>query len=234
MPIKIEQLNIQFEYEGTEYEIHPSLIILDEELTLVDTGYPGFMSKIEQEINGLGYDIKNLQNIIITHYDDDHIGALKAFKDKYPHVQIISSFLESKYISGMEKSERLIQAESLLKDMSEKDKPFGEAFVQTLEALEHVDVDIKVTDGAMILNNEVEVVQTPGHTAGHISLYIQSINSAITGDAAVKEGEELVVANPKYSMNLEEAEHSLKKIKDLNADKYYCFHGGLLENNSNK
>lgn len=100
--------------------------------------------------------------------------------------------------------------------------------------MEHVDVDIKVTDGAMILNNEVEVVQTPGHTAGHISLYIQSINSAITGDAAVKEGEKLVVANPKYSMNLEEAEHSLKKIKDLNADKYYCFHGGLLEDHSNK
>lgn len=45
----------------------------------------------------------------------------------------------------------------------------------------------------------------------------------------MKEGESLNVANPEYSMNLEDAENSFKKIKDLNADKYFCFHGGLLK-----
>lgn len=229
MPIKVEQLNISFEYEGDNYEIHPTLIIQDEELTLVDTGYPGFMDKIEREINRLNYNIENLKSIIITHYDDDHIGALKAFKYKYPNTQIISSFVESKYISGHAKSERLIQAKNLLNEMSEDEKPYGEAFVNMLQELEYVDVDVEVTNGALILNNEVEVIATPGHTSGHISLYIQSVNSVITGDAAVKEGETLNVANPEYSMNLEDAENSLKKIKDLNADKYYCFHGGLLE-----
>ncbi|MCD8817655.1 MBL fold metallo-hydrolase [Mammaliicoccus sciuri] len=227
--MKVEQLNISFDYEGDNYEIHPTLIIQDEELTLVDTGYPGFMDKIEREIKRLNYNIENLKNIIITHYDDDHIGALKAFKDKYPNIQIISSFVEAKYIGGHAKSERLIQAENLLNEMSEDEKPYGEAFVDVLLELEHVDVDVEVTNGALILNNEVEVIATPGHTSGHISLYIQSVNSVITGDAAVKEGETLNVANPEYSMNLEDAENSLKKIKDLNAEKYYCFHGGLLE-----
>lgn len=229
MPIKVEQLNISFDYEGDNYEIHPTLIIQDEELTLIDTGYPGFMDKIEREIKRLNYNIENLKNIIITHYDDDHIGALKAFKDKYPNTQIISSFVEAKYIGGHAKSERLIQAENLLNEMSEDEKPYGEAFVNMLQELEHVDVDVEVTNGALILNNEVEVIATPGHTSGHISLYIQSVNSVITGDAAVKEGETLNVANPEYSMNLEDAENSLKRIKDLNAEKYYCFHGGLLE-----
>ncbi|MCD8795361.1 MBL fold metallo-hydrolase [Mammaliicoccus sciuri] len=227
--MKVEQLNISFDYEGDNYEIHPTLIIQDEELTLVDTGYPGFMDKVEREIKRLNYNIENLKNIIITHYDDDHIGALKAFKDKYPNIQIISSFVEAKYIGGHAKSERLIQAENLLNEMSEDEKPYGEAFVDMLLELEHVDVDVEVTNGALILNNEVEVIATPGHTSGHISLYIQSVNSVITGDAAVKEGETLNVANPEYSMNLEDAENSLKKIKDLNAEKYYCFHGGLLE-----
>lgn len=229
MPIKVEQLNISFDYEGDNYEIHPTLIIQDEELTLIDTGYPGFMDKIEREIKRLNYNIENLKNIIITHYDDDHIGALKAFKDKYPNTQIISSFVEAKYIGGHANSERLIQAENLLNEMSEDEKQYAEAFVDMLKELEHIDVDVEVTNGALILNNEVEVIATPGHTSGHISLYIQSVNSVITGDAAVKEGETLNVANPEYSMNLEDAENSLKKIKDLNAEKYYCFHGGLLE-----
>ncbi len=229
MPIKVEQLNISFDYEGDNYEIHPTLIIQDEELTLIDTGYPGFMDKIEREIKRLNYNMENLKNIIITHYDDDHIGALKAFKDKYPNTQIISSFVEAKYIGGHAKSERLIQAENLLNEMSEDEKQYAEAFVDMLKELEHIDVDVEVTNGALILNNEVEIIATPGHTSGHISLYIQSVNSVITGDAAVKEGETLNVANPEYSMNLEDAENSLKKIKDLNAEKYYCFHGGLLE-----
>lgn len=228
MTIQIEELEIKFNYEGHEYAIYPTLIVLEEALTLVDTGYPGFLPKIEEAVQNLGYDMNNLQNIIITHYDDDHIGALKAFKDKYQHVKVISSFIEAKYINGSEKSERLTQAEELLKSMPEYDKEKGTQFIELLESLDHVEVDIEVTDGAIILEEEVEIVQTPGHTSGHISLYIQSEDSVITGDAAVKEGEELIVVNPDYSMNLKEAKHSLKKVVDLNASKYFCYHGGLL------
>ena len=44
--------------------------------------------------------MKNLKNIIITHYDDDHIGALYDLKVKYPHVNIIASEIESHYIES--------------------------------------------------------------------------------------------------------------------------------------
>ncbi|MRB24921.1 MBL fold metallo-hydrolase, partial [Bacillus thuringiensis] len=81
------------------------------ELTLVDTGYMNFSPLIEEAILKHGYKMKNLKNIIITHYDDDHIGALYDFKVKYPQVNIIASEIESSYINGDRKSERLVQAE---------------------------------------------------------------------------------------------------------------------------
>ena len=52
----------------------------------------------------------------------------------------------------------------------------------------------------MILNNECQIVATPGHTSGHISLYFPNLDCVITGDAAVQENRELVIANPNFCL----------------------------------
>ncbi len=101
-------------------------------------------------------------------------------------------------------------------------------FIQQLKELKHVSINQKVKDGDWILENKCRVVATPGHTSGHISLYFPSLESVITGDAAVNESRELVIANPHFCLDVEGAERSLEKIKDLKAEHYYCYHGGKL------
>lgn len=224
--MKIIELPIEYEFNRQKNCIYPSLIIVNKELTLVDTGYTNFLTLIENEILKNGYEMKDLKNIIITHYDDDHIGSLYEFKEKYPWITIIASEIESKYISGELKAERLVQAEELLENMSNEDMEFGKWFIQQLKNLKPVLINKKVYDGDMILNNECRVVATPGHTSGHISLYFPRLKSIITGDAAVKENHELVIANPQFCLNVEKAEQSLIKIKNLKAKNYYCYHGG--------
>ncbi len=44
---------------------------------------------------------------MITHHDDDHMGALYEIKEKYPHIKVVSSEIESEYISGKRKSLRI-------------------------------------------------------------------------------------------------------------------------------
>ncbi|ASS95506.1 MBL fold metallo-hydrolase [Peribacillus simplex] len=220
--MKIIELPIEFEFNGQKNHINPSLIILKNELTLVDTGYHDFLPLIENEFIKNGYEMKNLKNIIITHFDIDHIGSLYDFKEKYPLINIIASEVESKYISGEMKSERLVQAEEMLENMPNQEIEFGKWFIQQLKNLKHVSIDEKVHDGELILDNECRVVATPGH----ISLYFPSLKSVITGDAAVKENHELVIANPHFCLDGEKAEQSLRKIKNLKAENYYCYHGG--------
>ncbi|RAS75956.1 MBL fold metallo-hydrolase [Priestia endophytica] len=224
--MKIIELPIEYEFNRQKKCIYPSLIILNNELTLVDTGCTNFLTLIENEILKNGYEMKNLKNIIITHYDDDHIGSLYDFKEKYPWITIIASEVESKYISGELKAERLVQAEEMLENMSNEDMEFGKWFIQQLKNLKPVLINKKVHDGDMILDNECRVVATPGHTSGHISLYFPRLKSIITGDAAVKENHELVIANPQFCLNIEKAQQSLIKIKNLKAENYYCYHGG--------
>ncbi|WHY13180.1 MBL fold metallo-hydrolase [Peribacillus frigoritolerans] len=226
--MKITELPIEFEFNGQKNHINPSLIISKNELTLVDTGYPNFLLFIENEILKNGHDMKNLKNIIITHYDIDHIGSLYDFKEKYPHINMIASEVESKYISGEMKSERLVQAEEMLENMPIQEIEFGKWFIQQLKNLKHVSIDEKVHDGDWILDNECRVVATPGHTSGHISLYFPRLKSVIAGDAAVIENRELVIANPHFCLNVEKAEQSLRKIKDLQAENCYCYHGGTF------
>ena len=52
---------------------------------------------------------------------------------KYPHVNIIASEIESHYINGDIKSERLVQAEDMLQRMPIEEKEFGEWFIQQLK-----------------------------------------------------------------------------------------------------
>lgn len=227
--MQIIELPIDFEFNGQQQYIYPSLIELNNELTLVDTGYANFLPLIEAEIMKKGYKLNQLKNIIITHYDDDHIGSLYAFKEKYPSIRIIASDIESKYISGEVESERLVQAEEMLANMPKEEIEFGQWFVQQLKNLNHVAVDEKVHDGQMILDHKCRVVATPGHTSGHISLYFPHLNRVITGDAAVHEKGELCIANPHFCLDIEKAGQSLEKIKSLKAETYYSYHGGKLD-----
>ncbi|KUP24280.1 MBL fold metallo-hydrolase [Paenibacillus sp. DMB5] len=228
--MNIIELPVEFMYEGQQYYIYPSLIVSDNELILVDTGYPGFLPLIENAIEQKGYDIRQLKHIVITHYDDDHIGALYDFKEKYPWVTVISSEREAVYISGEVKSERLVQAEALLEQMPEEQKAFGQSFVELLTSLRHLPVDQTVKDGEWLFGGACKVMATPGHTSGHISLHFPELGSVITGDAAYIEdgGNELLVANPQYCLNMPLAEQSLELLKNLKAKHYYCYHGGTL------
>ncbi len=228
--LKIIELPIAYEFQGQRDTLYPSLIVWKDELTLVDTGYPGFLSRIEDAVANSGYSLSSVRNIVITHYDIDHIGALYDLKEKYPHVNIIASARESRSISGAEKSERLRQAEAQLQHMTSEQQEFGRWFIMRLESLKHVPVDTEVSDGDRILDGHCQVIATPGHTAGHISLFFPSIRSVITGDAAVHENGELGVANPHFCLDLAAAEQSLARIKGLEAETYYCYHGGQYSN----
>ncbi|MDY0074879.1 MAG: MBL fold metallo-hydrolase [Acholeplasmataceae bacterium] len=223
-------LELSFEYNKQQHKIHPTLLVDDREVMLVDCGYQGFLPKIETEMLKHSIDPKRLTKVFITHHDDDHMGGLFELKMKYPEIQVISGQMESGYISGKMKSLRLIQAEELLKTMDEKMRPFGEAFCQRQRELKHVLVDQTVQEGDLLdICGGTLVMETPGHMPGHLSLYLKEMDIVITGDAAVVENNELHVANPFFTLDMETAKKSLKRLVDIHAKTYYCFHGGIYQ-----
>jgi glyoxylase-like metal-dependent hydrolase (beta-lactamase superfamily II) len=228
-------LDINFEYNNEIRNINPVVLMDDIEVVLVDCGYPGFLPLLENEMKSKGINPASLTKVIITHHDDDHMGALYEIKKKYPNIQVVASEIESEHISGRRKSLRLIQAEDVLKTLPEEQKKIGLEFINILKKIKPVNVDLFVNDGEEFnWAGGVRIIATPGHTPGHISLLLKESNSIVTGDAAVVENKKLVVANPNYSLDLKKAEMSLEKIIAMKPDRYYCYHGGEYHEKDSK
>ena len=64
----------------------------------------------------------------------------------------------------------------------------------------------------------INVLHTPGHTAGHISLHLPRIKTLIAGDAIVSAGEHLVVSPAYLSSDPETATQSVRRLIEMNLD----------------
>lgn len=54
------------------------------ELTLIDTGMPGEADRIETALATLGYSLRELRNILVTHCHRDHAGSLAEIQRRAP------------------------------------------------------------------------------------------------------------------------------------------------------
>jgi glyoxylase-like metal-dependent hydrolase (beta-lactamase superfamily II) len=132
-------------------------------------------------------------------------------------------------VQGSVKSERLIQAENSLDSMPERARKWALSFIEMLRNTPKVPVDVLLGDGDEVAEGIV-AISTPGHTKGHISIYLPGSSTVITGDALVLEDGRLTIANPQYALDLERANESAEKIRALDAKTIICYHGGVGDN----
>lgn len=227
---KTTMLPLKFENNGMIMRLSPTLIESGDDLILVDCGNPGLVDLLEEAIQNAGYSPEMLTKVMITHHDHDHFGSLAALKRKYPKVKIYASELEAAYISGDRKSLRLIQAESIYDTLPEERKEWARGFHTYLANIENVKVDIVLKDGDVIdATGDVIAIATPGHMPGHMSVYVNSDKTLISGDALVAQEGVLMMANPQYSLDLDEARRSARKLSQYKIERVICYHGGEVE-----
>jgi glyoxylase-like metal-dependent hydrolase (beta-lactamase superfamily II) len=197
---------------------------------LIDCGYEETFDEFVTALNTLGIFINDLHAIVISHDNSDHLGALHLFKSINKDLLIYCSKIEEPSVSGKIKSERLNQAENILANMPEEYKNSAIEFIEQLKRIQRSEVNLTLKDNDKIEQGLV-VINTPGHTKGHISLYIPSEATVIANDAVVIEEDELNIANPAYTLEMDQAIKSVEKIRDLKPEKLICYHGGVMKAN---
>ncbi len=55
----------------------------------------------------------------------------------------------------------------------------------------------------------------------------KGVGSTPTSNAMALEGGIPVIANPQFTLDMEEATKSREKLLDMKARTYYCYHGGV-------
>ena len=206
-------------------KVFPYLFVEDQDdLTLID---PSFLSQLPilKYLLDIGYDIKNVKRIILTHVHMDHSQAANEVKRK-SGAKIYSHWIEARYLgqnppypgppSTQETVEKL---EKLGVSMEALRKEYGSIEV------EPINVDEEVSDCDMI--GSLKVIHTPGHTPGHISLYYEKDKLLLGADSIYKHvfgAEGMYISAPQVSIDPVTAIVSAQRLSKVNFDKLLMAH----------
>ncbi|MHA4066252.1 MBL fold metallo-hydrolase [Bacillus cereus] len=203
----IEMLQLEFQ----EFVIHPILLWDDEMAVLIDTGFPGQIEDIQVEMEKVGVSFDKLKVVILTHQDIDHIGSLPELLQRCrSNIKVYAHELDKPYIEG---------DLPLLKDGNVENRPKGKVSDTMIDGQE-----LPYCGGILILH-------TPGHTPGHISLYLKQSKILVTGDSMYSVNGMLGGIHAPTTINIKEAQQSLKKYLNLDIESVVCYHGGLSKGN---
>src|ERR687895_1778158 len=172
-------------------------LIVDEQNdnTLVDAGLPDQMEAISATLVEAGIGVRDLRRIIFTHQDLDHVGSGAALV-RQSDATVLAHPADSPHIEGS------IRPLKFTPEMLEQRPQMREV----LERLEPVGVDEHLEDGDRLdLAGGTRVIFTPGHTPGHLSLYLERPKVLVAGDALTAEGGHLNGPNPPFTLDVGEA-----------------------------
>jgi glyoxylase-like metal-dependent hydrolase (beta-lactamase superfamily II) len=167
-------------------KVFPYLFVEDQDnLTLIDPSFLSQLPTLENYLLEVGYDIRNVKRIILTHVHVDHSQAANEIK-KRSGAKIYSHWIEARYLihnppyqGGPPTTQETVdKLEKLGISMRALIKEYGSFEV------EPISVDEQVSDGDMI--GSLKVIHTPGHTPGHISLYYEKDKLLLGADSIYK------------------------------------------------
>ncbi|WP_411681811.1 MBL fold metallo-hydrolase [Clostridium thailandense] len=231
----IYMLEIPANIMGMASVINPTLIWDKDSLVLIDTGFPGQLNQIRESFEKEGIPFSKLNMVILTHQDIDHIGSVSNILKELPgRVKVFAHEEEKAYINGEKKPVKLAKLKDRLEYLPDNMKIIYEKLKSGFEN-SRVNVDKTLIDGQELpFCGGITVVYTPGHTPGHICLYIKQWKILIAGDIlSVKEGL-LVRADQDINFDNELNIKSIKKLMKYDIETVICYHGGIYKGDVKK
>jgi glyoxylase-like metal-dependent hydrolase (beta-lactamase superfamily II) len=195
------------------------LIEGEDGLTLIDAGYPGREVAVLEAIRGLGRSPDQLKHLIFTHAHPDHIGSAAA---------IVRETGARTYMHPLD----IPMAESggpfrpLTASPGLSRRVMCQLFFHPDERLEPIAIDQPLTVGEMLpIAGGIEVIHTPGHSAGHVSLLWRPGRMLFVGDVYMNL---MGLGDPVGFENLEEGRASQRKLAGLSFDAAGFGHGAPI------
>ena len=189
----------------SERTFHPSAVETATGLVLVDVGFPGQSEQVEANLDSAGFDWSDVRAVLLTHQDGDHAGGLAEVLD-HADATVYAHEACAPYVDGRE--------HPLKSDDDDRYPPAR--------------VDVELVDGVRFntLAGPMDVVFTPGHAPGHISLHLPEAGVLLAGDALTADGDGLQGPNERYTPEMAQALDSAERLSARSFDRVLCHHGG--------
>ncbi len=206
-------LPITVEYGGRELTINPAAVETDRGLILIDVGPPGAVGGIRTHLRELGFELEDVWLVLATHHDGDHVGGLAELLERVDPI-VAAHRDEAPHVTGEREP---------IKGDGDRYRP--------------APVELELADGVRFstIAGPMAVLETPGHTPGHVSLTFPERDLLIAGDALVADGDEpLSGPKPEFTPDMERATESVGRLAELDVDGTLCYHGGYVEEGTDR
>lgn len=200
------------------FPVNCYLVEEEHNLTLIDAAMPYCTKKILLAAHKIG---KPITKVILTHAHSDHVGSLDALKAALPELCVYISKRDARLLAG---DTTLLPTES--------HHPIRGGVPKGIQTKP----DVLLVEGDRI--GSLEVVSSPGHTPGSISLFDLRNGSLVAGDAMQTRGGIAVsgVLKPLFpfpalaTWDKSEALAGVQKLRALKPTLIAVGHGKMLEN----
>jgi glyoxylase-like metal-dependent hydrolase (beta-lactamase superfamily II) len=196
----------------------PNAYVVDDgDLTLVDAGWPGDADTVRDGVHDAGFELADVDRVLLTHYDADHVGSLARLTPELD-APVYVHRLEAPYVagerlppwtarSGVEAIHRLYYQRLTLPDLPIRELEDGDAV------------------------GGFDVHHTPGHTPGHVAYVHDGRSAVFLGDLAYAIGDSLRASGRLLSYDHGQVAESVRSLHDKTGDvRYVCpGHGPHLE-----
>jgi len=153
--------------------VNAYLAVEDDGPVLVDAGMPWHARSIRRGLDQAGFEPVDLERVLLTHYDPDHVGGLRRLDVDCP---VYIGAGDAPYLQG-QLDPPWTEWKGLLQRVV---RPF----------VQPSGLDVRpVTDDDTV--GSFTVYDTPGHTTGHVSYVSTELDAAFLGDAVRSSNGEL-------------------------------------------
>jgi glyoxylase-like metal-dependent hydrolase (beta-lactamase superfamily II) len=181
--------------------VNAYLVDDDGDWTLVDAGMPWHTDRIRNLLAEAGVDPADVERVLLTHYDLDHVGTLASLGLDAPiHVaEPDASYFEGTRVPPLSNHKGLFQRVT---------RPLVTVPDLPLE---------RVVDGETI--GGFTAHRTPGHTPGHAAFVHEGLDAAFVGDLVTGDDDGTLGASPwVICYDAGQNERSIRAIADRAAD----------------
>jgi len=203
------------------------LILEPDGLTIIDTGMPFSEKQTLKYIASLGRSPEEIRRILITHADLDHYGCLAALKAASGAITYAS------------------QPEAEAMGRGGSSRPVNhtvgrfQAFVIRLMGKylkpTPIQVDEILKDGQVLpVLGGLQVVETPGHSPGHLSFYAPFVRVLFCGDSMKSNNEGLRASRSRNNWDQSQVDVSVRKQSKLGAQIVCPGHGPVVREAADK
>ena len=185
-------------------------------LILIDAGFIGAKGALLNHLQKQGKTAADINHIIVTHADPDHVGSLHAIKTA---------------------TQAAVYADDRTKFYIESPKmpPHVPWYllpilwpVARLVKTSTVDVEL-VPDTTIEIAGGLMPVDTPGHTPDHMAIWWEAERVVFVGDVIFNVGRKPFLSPAFLSWSAEAVKNSARKLLDLNPRYIYFGHGPALD-----